>query len=134
MLPPRYHLLGEREQQYFKDLQAYEAPWLYEKLVQEKQVTSEEDYQLRFTEWKKYVALLRISAEGLGMVSQRVDMLWHQFILFTRHYTDFSEQFYGKYIHHEPKTSFTPLDTKIDERFYEWYHLVYGCVPEIWRG
>lgn len=34
--------------------------------------------------------------------STRVDLVWHEFILFTRLYADFCQQHFGKFIHHEP--------------------------------
>ena len=133
VLPPSFSSLGQKEQQYFLDLEQYQAPWLSEKLVQEKEVESQEDYEQRFRELKKYVALLKISQEPLGMVSTKVDNLWHQFILFTKQYHDFSRQFYGKYIHHQPNTPLTPLNNQATNNFYHWYHEVYGPLPHIWR-
>ena len=37
--------------------------------------------------------------------SARVDVAWHEFILFTRTYSEFCQQQFGKYIHHEPSTN-----------------------------
>jgi len=34
--------------------------------------------------------------------SVKVDLAWHEFLLFTRRYFDFCERNYGKMIHHEP--------------------------------
>ena len=133
VLPSRFSHLGQKEQQYFTDLQHYQAPCLYEKLLQENQIASPDDYNHRFTEFKKYVALLFISQEPLGMISPKIDTLWHQFILFTRQYHEFGQQFYGRYIHHEPTTSLTPLNPKSNGTFEAWYHKVYGCLPDVWN-
>jgi len=38
----------------------------------------------------------------LGMPSQAVDAAWHEFILYTRPYTDFCNRVYGHYLHHMP--------------------------------
>ena len=32
-----------------------------------------------------------------------LDQMWHLFILFTRAYCDFSQQYFGHYLHHEPE-------------------------------
>ncbi len=32
-----------------------------------------------------------------------LDELWHLFILHTRDYNDFSQQYFGEYVHHEPE-------------------------------
>jgi len=34
--------------------------------------------------------------------SSRVDLVWHEFILFTRLYAEFCLQNFGKFIHHDP--------------------------------
>lgn len=34
-----------------------------------------------------------------------VDEMWHTFVLFTRDYTGFCDQYLGGYVHHEPTTS-----------------------------
>ena len=34
----------------------------------------------------------------------KIDDMWHTFILFTRDYTDFCTEHFGRYIHHRPAT------------------------------
>lgn len=51
------------------------------------------------------IKFLTLAAECTGeqiTPSARVDLAWHEFILFTRSYSKFCEQNYGKMIHHEP--------------------------------
>lgn len=33
---------------------------------------------------------------------QEIDQMWHEFILFTRDYTQFCEHYFGEYMHHMP--------------------------------
>jgi len=33
-----------------------------------------------------------------------IDEMWHNFVLFTREYTQFCDQFFGHYMHHAPNT------------------------------
>ena len=41
---------------------------------------------------------------------QEIDEMWHEFILFTRDYMDFCEQYFGEFIHHVPNIfQFQPL-------------------------
>jgi hypothetical protein len=35
----------------------------------------------------------------------RIDEVWHQFIIFTREYIDFCQQFFGKYFQHSPSNA-----------------------------
>ncbi|HEY9104484.1 hypothetical protein [Chitinimonas sp.] len=40
--------------------------------------------------------------QRLGMPSQAVDMLWHEFILHTRNYQHFCRRAFGRFLHHTP--------------------------------
>lgn len=33
---------------------------------------------------------------------RQIDEMWHQFILYTRSYSDFCQHYFGQFIHHEP--------------------------------
>ncbi len=39
---------------------------------------------------------------------KKIDDMWHTFILFTKHYFEFSEKYFGYYIHHSPTTNDDP--------------------------
>ena len=131
--PLNYDALGVEEKEYFSLLDSFQAPYLEEKLLSEGTVNSSKEYQELFCEFKKYVALLAISRTTLGMVGKKIDKVWHQFILFTREYHKFSQDFFGSYIHHSPNTSKTILNPDADKNFFEWYHKLYGCIPKVWK-
>ncbi len=44
----------------------------------------------------------RARGRFVSMPSQVVDDLWHDFILFTRHYRHFCDQAFGRFMHHTP--------------------------------
>ena len=48
--------------------------------------------------------LCNLMAKGafVSMPSKAVDDLWHEFILFTKHYNDFCKQAFGHFLHHTP--------------------------------
>ncbi len=50
----------------------------------------------------KFLAICAEQEGGLATPSQRVDLAWHEFILFTRCYAEFCNRVFGKMIHHEP--------------------------------
>lgn len=50
----------------------------------------------------KFLSLASEHSASECTPSQRVDLVWHEFILFTRLYANFCQQHFGKYIHHEP--------------------------------
>jgi len=45
---------------------------------------------------------LEAKGKFVSMPSQAVDVLWHEFILFTRQYEQFCKLAFGKYLHHTP--------------------------------
>lgn len=53
----------------------------------------------------KFLILAAENTDGQLTPSARVDLAWHEFILFTRTYLNFCEQYLGKMIHHEPSNN-----------------------------
>ncbi len=47
----------------------------------------------------------------VSMPSQAVDVLWHEFILFTRNYEHFCKRALGQYLHHTPAEAMPTRDT-----------------------
>lgn len=85
-------------------------------------------------EFKKYIALFGLGYETIGMISEEVDEVWHNFILFTKEYAKFCQECFGKFVHHAPNTSQHP-QLSIDSvmNFVNAYTKVFGELPAIWR-
>lgn len=49
-----------------------------------------------------FLAHLKSGCKFVAMPSQVADNLWHEFILYTRHYDSFCQQAFGKFMHHTP--------------------------------
>lgn len=49
-----------------------------------------------------FLAHLKSGRKFVSMPSQVVDDLWHEFILYTRHYDTFCKQAFGQFLHHTP--------------------------------
>ena len=120
------------------DALAYEAPFLIEKLLKEQIVETPEEAQVLFTEVKRYIILAFLDETmHWEMYSLRIDEVWHQFVLFTREYIDFSTRFFGRYIHHTPGNA--PESAAISdakgslEGFKQRYEEQFGVpLPNIW--
>ncbi len=54
-----------------------------------------------FKELLRFLALVSCSKNRLTP-SLKIDLAWHEFILFTRPYTNTCELLFGRYIHHSP--------------------------------
>jgi hypothetical protein len=56
-----------------------------------------------FSALREYFHLCRVAGRRLlAMPSQVVDVAWHEFILYTRHYEAFCRQALGRFLHHTP--------------------------------
>jgi hypothetical protein len=54
-----------------------------------------------------FLAYLQSGKQHVSMPSQAADELWHEFILFTRHYKAFCDQAFGGFLHHAPAVTLT---------------------------
>jgi hypothetical protein len=120
------------------DALAYTAPFLIDKLLKEQIVENPEEAQTLFTEVKRYIVLTFLDETiHWEMYSRPIDEVWHQFVLFTREYINFSTRFFGRYIHHAPGNA--PESAPISETkgsfegFKERYEEQFGVpLPDIW--
>ncbi len=126
--------LSEEQEGLVHALDRFEAPYLQEKLLEEGRFESPEEYKTAFTEFKKFVVLAGLYGGGQGMISKEVDAVWHQLILFTPQYHEFCQQVLGRYLHHVPTTSFTPLGKDLTQNFIRNYQGTFGEMPAMWKG
>ena len=122
----------------------YEAPFLIQKLVKDRIAETEEESEKLFTEVKRFLVLVRHDADitAWDMYSRRVDEAWHQFVLFTRQYIDFSFDHFGSYVQHSPGSAAPPgeeIDDQMKEQpqcfhdFKKRYEEFYGIpLPDVW--
>jgi hypothetical protein len=91
------------------ELMAFRAPYLEDKLVQEKILSSHEEVAAYLQEVKKYLVVsVADPSRSFPMISRMVDEVWHQFVLFTNEYVKFSMRFFGGYLHHAPSNAPKP--------------------------
>ena len=78
-------------------------PGLFEKLKQKHPTLDAKQFQLVARGLRHYfLAHLKSGCRFVAMPSQIVDDLWHEFILYTRHYDEFCRQAFGQFMHHTP--------------------------------
>lgn len=81
----------------------------------------------------KFIALAAEYRQGPLTPSIRVDMAWHEFLLFTRLYSRYCENNFGRTIHHEPSD-----DTAANSRQYaetlRLYRRKFGEPPSEYWG
>ena len=135
--PEVLEMVGEKVESVF-DALAYEAPFLTEKMLKEQIVETREEAEALFGEVKRYL-VLAFTEETVSweMYSRRVDEVWHQFVLFTREYVDFSTRYFSRYIHHNPGNAPGAAPTNAAkgtfDGFKQRYEEVFGVnLPSVW--
>jgi hypothetical protein len=132
VLPVLHERLDSAVQAHLTRLGEFQAPYLEEKLALDGDFPMER-FPEAFTELKRYVGLAFLYRKRLDMPSRPIDEVWHQFILFTKEYHDFSNQFYGGYFHHSPYLPSRKGDPAHLENLISLYTQTYGPMPRIWR-
>jgi hypothetical protein len=121
------------------DVLSYEAPFLIDKLVEDRIAEDEAEAHALFREVKRFLVLARSSDDApWDMYSRRVDEAWHQFVLFTREYIQFCMRFFGSYVQHRPHS--TQLDAGEEPAanasfpaFRARYEAFFGVpLPDVW--
>lgn len=91
-----------------------------EERVRKEVKLKENEYSWRLLDLKRYFIMTSLLKES-PMFSEKVDGLWHQMLMFTREYDDFSKKYLGSTLHHSPNLKKSP---EPDLRgFFDW---VYG--------
>ena len=79
----------------------------------------ENEYEWRLLDLKRYFILTALLKET-PMFSVKVDELWHEMLMFTREYDDFSKKYLGNTLHHSPNVTIEP-DPNL-RGFFDWVY------------
>lgn len=71
-------------------------------------------------ELKRYFVMNSL-LKSVPMFSHNVDEIWHEMLMFTRDYEDFSKKFYKDMLHHMPNMDSTPIPG--ERAFFDWVYL-----------
>jgi len=70
-----------------------------------------------------FAAYLLSGRKPVSMPSQAADALWHEFILYTRHYDAFCRQAFGRFLHHTPAVVLSQNHDRNTGLRRVWWHL-----------
>jgi hypothetical protein len=90
-----------------------------EEKVRKENKLKENEYNWRLLDLKRYFILTSLLKES-PMFSKKVDELWHQMLMFTREYDDFSKKYLGAILHHSPNVNVLP-DPDL-RGFFDWVY------------
>ena len=95
-------------------IRSYQFPkGLIERLQKKRPGLSAKDAQLVARALRSFfLAHLKSGRQYVSMPSQVVDDLWHEFILYTRHYEDFCRRAFGRFMHHTPAVVLTKVQRR----------------------
>jgi len=79
---------------------AYQHKPLVNRLQKDLGITEEKAIQI-FEDTKRFLFICG-TYPGKWSPSREIDEGWHNFIMFTKDYTEFCERFFGRFIHHQP--------------------------------
>ena len=111
--------------------------WLQSNPVLERKVVrallcSPVEARVAVAECVKFLTLVADNHDGSLTPSHRVDLVWHEMILFTRAYTDFCFEQFQRFIHHQPSED-TPSNRRQFKRTLSAYQSRFGDPPvEFW--
>lgn len=85
-------------------IRSFELPiGLFDRLRKRRPGLTQKDCQLVAHALRQFFLAYAMSGRKfVSMPSQVVDDLWHEFILYTRHYKDFCRKAFGGFLHHTP--------------------------------
>ncbi|WP_186647030.1 hypothetical protein [Fluviispira vulneris] len=111
---------------------------IIERFIQENPSISFKESEEIFTETLKWLSLYNESIIdekinfNLFIYSDSIiiDEKWHNFILFTKYYHSFCEEYFGRYIHHIPVIDNDNKDSDIETKLSELYGYIYDKLGE----
>ncbi|TYR81802.1 hypothetical protein FZC66_08215 [Priestia megaterium] len=72
-------------------------------------------------ELKRYFVMNAILRE-VPMFSSKVDDVWHEMIMYTKDYEQFTTRFLGRFLHHQPNADKTPTPQTNKRAFFDWVY------------
>ncbi|MFE8704008.1 hypothetical protein ACFYKX_25900 [Cytobacillus sp. FJAT-54145] len=80
----------------------------------------EHEFDWGMFELKRYFYMNSL-LKSVPMFSHHVDEIWHEMLMFTRDYEQFSKSFYNDKLHHTPNMDRTPIPG--ERAFFDWVYI-----------
>ncbi len=120
--------LTSRQRVMLDAIENYELGFLVERLKRKEAVRADLIDEAVY-EFRRYMALVALGHQDIAMVSQDVDEVWHNFIVFTQRYSQFCVDVFGEFLHHDPNIT---QKMRRAANFVRVYTRVFGPPPAIW--
>jgi hypothetical protein len=123
------HMLQHLEESY----PANYPDWIQERVIREHYINLVE-FENRWFEWQRFLVMAAL-LKTTPMYSEEVDSVWHEMLMFTREYEEFSNRYIKTTLHHAPnvpKPSEASMDnaeksepSKTPQEQRAWFDLIY---------
>jgi hypothetical protein len=105
--------------------------WVKERVIREQHISMTE-WDNRWFEWQHFLIMSAL-LKTVPMYSNEMDMIWHEMLMFTREYEQFSERFLKTTLHHAPNVVILtnsneqprPTDQETPQEQRAWFDLIY---------
>lgn len=104
--------------------------WVQERVIRENYISMTE-WENRWFEWQRFLIMTAL-LPSVPMYSQEIDLVWHEMLMFTREYEEFSDRFLKRTLHHAPNV---PLPAESENELKKsqqspqeqraWFDLIY---------
>ena len=98
----------------YEGMREYQHQLLANKLQADLSI-SKEDASVLFDDIKRFIAMCTSTSQPLAP-PRSIDLAWHQFILMTKDYRSFCNDYCGRFIHHLPADPFEARRDFVDAR------------------
>jgi hypothetical protein len=110
--------------------------WVQERVIREHYLHLIE-YENRWFEWQRFLIMTAL-LKGVPMYSEEVDIIWHEMLMFTREYEEFSQRYLKTTLHHIPNVPRDPQQKnesreekeEISQEKRAWFDLIYVLLFE----
>ncbi|MDQ0268437.1 hypothetical protein [Cytobacillus purgationiresistens] len=108
---------------------------LKQRVLKENPKWADHEFEWAYFELNRYFVMNSL-LKSVPMFSDKVDDVWHEMLMFTREYEQFSKAFYGDYLHHSPNAEGMPMPG--ERALFDWMYLSLFAPTEnsrkIWGG
>ena len=125
-------LTHNQSSQALDQLKTFSSESLKENLIHKGVFKNEEEFDELYMEFLKFAYVTKISNEPVAMMSAEVDEIWHQFILYTRDYQKFCNDYLGEFLHHIPSIKTSDIPVESEEAFRDTYEAHFGPLHSTW--
>lgn len=125
-------LTHNQSSQVLDQLKSFANESLKEYLIHKGVFKNEEEFDELYTEFLKFAYVTKVSNEPVAMMSAEVDEIWHQFILYTRDYLKFCNDYLGEFLHHIPSIQTSDIPVESEEAFKSTYESHFGPLHSTW--